>query len=269
MYSSATDWFPSQQDLLITQNLNFLSKSRLRSVPSMFPILPYGERRLCRAFLYISFRFLSKRSPLSRFPSQSSHRDRCSVSITNVLFIHSSLWRSSLGAVLPNWENFRQPSKELNADGWPAYSGVRSGIPRGSFTSLLSLLQCHAAFSSILSTLACVDYSPASRVRLSNSLEGAPPFLLHRSTDLHVTLGYGKGVGFMEGFRDVNNLTILGSDNVLSGECSVRFPRQHNLSNHRKHSPNCTVSNRKRLETLTIIQFTNKQQTNISVSHNF
>ena len=194
MCSSTTDSFYNQQGLLITQNLNFLSKSRLRRVPSIFPNLLYGERRLSSAFLYISFRVLSKRSPPSSFPSQSSHRDRCSVSITNILVIHSSLWGSSVRVILRNWENIRPPSKELNADGWPAYNGVCSGFPRGSFTSLLSLRLCLAACSSILTTLACVDYSPASRVCLSNSLEGAPPVLLHPSTDLHVTLGYGRGL---------------------------------------------------------------------------
>jgi hypothetical protein len=44
------------------------------------------------------------------------------------------------------------PSTEPHVDGRPAYSGVRPGSPRGSFTTPQSLPQCHAAFSTIPST---------------------------------------------------------------------------------------------------------------------
>jgi len=42
-------------------------------------------------------------------------------------------------------------------------NGVWPGSPRGSFMTLLSLHRCHAAFSTITSTLAWVDQSPVSQ----------------------------------------------------------------------------------------------------------
>ena len=62
-----------------------------------------------------------------------------------------------------NGENIWPPSTEPHVDGRPTYNGVRPGSPRGSFTTLQSLPQCHAAFSTISSTLAWVDQSPVSQ----------------------------------------------------------------------------------------------------------
>ena len=53
----------------------------------------------------------------------------------------------------------RSPSTGPQADGRPTYTGMRPGSPRGSLTTLLSLPQCHVAFSTIPSTLAWVDQS--------------------------------------------------------------------------------------------------------------
>jgi len=51
----------------------------------------------------------------------------------------------------------------IHADRRPTYNGVRPVSPRWSFMTLLSLPQCHAAFSTICSTLAWVDQSPVSQ----------------------------------------------------------------------------------------------------------
>ena len=75
------------------------------------------------------------------------------------------------GALPQNGENIQSLSTEPHVDGRPAYSWVRPGSPRGLFATLLSLPQCHAAFSTILSTLAWVDQSPVS-VCSSNPLQG-------------------------------------------------------------------------------------------------
>jgi len=56
-------------------------------------------------------------------------------------------------------KNIRSTSTEPHADERPTYSGVQPGAPRGSLTTLLTLPQCHAAFGTIPSTLAWVDYS--------------------------------------------------------------------------------------------------------------
>ena len=54
-------------------------------------------------------------------------------------------------------------SMEPHADRRPTYNGVRPGSPSGSLVTLLSLLQYHAAFSTIPSTLAWVAQSPISQ----------------------------------------------------------------------------------------------------------
>jgi len=57
-------------------------------------------------------------------------------------------------------ENIQSLSTEPHVDGRPTYNRMQPGSPRGSFTTLLSLLQCHAAFSIIPSTFTWVDQSP-------------------------------------------------------------------------------------------------------------
>jgi len=55
-----------------------LSKSLVYDPPSMFPTGPlWREMPISKAFLYISFRVPVKET--SRFPSQSSYRERCCV----------------------------------------------------------------------------------------------------------------------------------------------------------------------------------------------
>jgi len=56
--------------------------------------------------------------------------------------------------------------------GRPTYNGVRSGSSRGSFKTLQYLPQCHAAFSTIPSTLAWVDQSPLASLCRNNPHQG-------------------------------------------------------------------------------------------------
>jgi len=60
-------------------------------------------------------------------------------------------------------KNIRSLSTDPHADGRPTYNGVRPGSPGGSFMTLLSLPQCHAAFGMIPSTWTCVDQSPVNQ----------------------------------------------------------------------------------------------------------
>ena len=60
-------------------------------------------------------------------------------------------------------KNICSPSPELHVERKPTYNGVWPGPPRELFTTLLSLPQCHAAFSTIPSTLAWVDQCPVSQ----------------------------------------------------------------------------------------------------------
>jgi len=87
-----------------------------------------------------------------------------------ILFIHSCMFARvpKKGALLHTYihtyrKNIRSPSTEPHTDRMPTYNGVRPGSPRGSLTTLLSLPQCHAAFSTIPSTLAWVDQSTVSQ----------------------------------------------------------------------------------------------------------
>jgi hypothetical protein len=47
-----------------------------------------------------------------------------------------------------------------HADGRSTYKSVLPGVPKGSYETLLSPLQCHAAFGTMPHTLAAVDQSP-------------------------------------------------------------------------------------------------------------
>ena len=69
-------------------------------------------------------------------------------------------------------------STEPHADGRPTYNGVRPGSRRGSFKTLLSLPQCHAAFGTIPSTLAWVDQSLVSQRVVATLNRVYPPKLL-------------------------------------------------------------------------------------------
>jgi len=85
-------------------------------------------------------------------------------------------------------------------------------FPRGIVTALLSLPQCHAAFSTIPSTLAWVDQNPISQCVLWQPPSG---YTLHNCyclphdpgqsrVQMYDTLRYRRGVGFMGGCSRVN-----------------------------------------------------------------
>jgi hypothetical protein len=83
-------------------------------------------------------------------------------------------------------KKIRLPSTEPNVDGRSTYNGVRPVDPRGLLTTLLSLPQCHAALSTIPSTLAWVDRTPLASVCCSNPQQGMPCTSVTAS---HVTQG--------------------------------------------------------------------------------
>ena len=71
-------------------------------------------------------------------------------------------------------------------NGKPTNNGVRPGSRRGSLKTLLSLSQCHAAFSAIPSNLAWVDQSPLASMCRSKPHQGMPSTTV---TGSHVTQG--------------------------------------------------------------------------------
>ena len=107
----------NKQGLLIQQNVTFL-KVPVKEPPTM--VLqggPYGER--------------------------------CPVFRASGIIIHSYLSVSPVRSHQQG-ENIWSPSTEPNAFGRPTYNRVRPGFPRGSFTTLLLLPQCHSAFITYL-----------------------------------------------------------------------------------------------------------------------
>jgi hypothetical protein len=144
----------------------FSSKSPGKRIPQVPKWGPHGERYLLAGHFYISqyiSHCLSLRVPGKGSPSMFLNRvptDRDTPSPEPLAkrgdsiysFIHSFMYvcRSPQKGALPHMGKIiRSPSTELHADGRPTYDGVRPGSQRGSLTTLLSLPQCHAAFSSI------------------------------------------------------------------------------------------------------------------------
>ena len=110
------------------------------------------------------FLMLPVKEPPSMFPQWGPCRERCSVSRASGLFIHSYLSESSVKELFHKTRgNILSLSADPHTEGRPTYSGVWPGSPRGSIMTLLFLPQCHAAFSTIASTLAWVDQIPISQ----------------------------------------------------------------------------------------------------------
>jgi len=92
------------------------------------------------------------------------HRNTASLDPKNYLFIYFSfihvyLLQSPKRSTSTYGEKTSSPSTEPHADGRPTNKWVWPGSLRGSLSSLLSLPQCHAAVSTIHSTLARIDQS--------------------------------------------------------------------------------------------------------------
>jgi hypothetical protein len=95
--------------------------------------------------------YLKDHQPRSVVPQRSLYEDGWSVSIANGLFVHS--YPSRFSSPTKQGENIWSPPTKPHADGRPIYNRVRTCFPRGSFTTLLLLPQCHASSSMIPPTL--------------------------------------------------------------------------------------------------------------------
>ena len=116
----------------------------------------------------------------------------------------NACWSPEKGALPPKTgKNIRSSSKEPKADGRTNYNMVRPGSPRGSIETLQSIQQCHAAFSTIPSTMAWVNQSPLARGCRSNPQQGissttvAASHVTRGTVRIHDILRYGRWVGFM------------------------------------------------------------------------
>jgi len=197
----------------------FLKESR-QANPLQVPLRgPYGEKYPRTGHFY-----LSRNIALFIFPSELPVREPPPCSLTGSpwaaivrhqshwstfhLFIHSCM-SAGVHKKEPSYihmgKNIRSTSMEPHTDGRPTYNGLRPGS-QGTVTTLLSLPQCHAAFGTILSTLACLDQSPVEQ-----HVPWQPPsgYILHNCYSLprdpgrsrvriYNTPRYGRGVGFMK-----------------------------------------------------------------------
>jgi len=154
---------PTERDApFLEPSFNYLSKFPVNGPPSQVP--QRGERHpfplppsMHPLLTHFSLKVPSKVAP-------SIFRKRCSISRANGLIVHLYLSESPVKELSHKMGgNIWSPSREPHVDVSPTYNGVRPGSPRGSFTTLLSLPQCHAAFRTIPSTLAWVDQSPVSQ----------------------------------------------------------------------------------------------------------
>jgi hypothetical protein len=106
-------------------------------------------------------------------PQRGPWWERCSVSRANGLLIICQ--SPQLRSCPKKWGGKHMvPSTEPHMDGRPTYNVLWPGSPRGSFMTLLSLLQWNAAFSMIPSTLACVEQSRVSQCVSCNPQQKYP-----------------------------------------------------------------------------------------------
>ena len=159
--------------------------------PVILPRFPNGplqrETPISRAFFYT----FPSESPVNEPPPPCSPTGflwREKLHLQSQWFIHSfiSVRVPNKEPSHKNGENIWPPSTEPHVDRRPTYNGVQSGSPRGSFATLQSLPQCHAAFSTIPSTLAWVAQSPLASMCHSNSHQGVPSTTV---TAFHMTQG--------------------------------------------------------------------------------
>ena len=167
------------------------------------------DASLQKFLLHLSLKVSGKWTPTPRSLLRSLWREK--LHLQSQWFILSFMYVG-----VPNKEpshektgkNIWPPSTEPHVDGRPTYNGVRPSSPRGSLTTMLSLPQCHAAFSTIPSTLVLVDQSPVSQ---PVSWQPSTGYALHNcyrlprdpgysSIWIYNTPRYGRGVGFMGGY---------------------------------------------------------------------
>ena len=135
----------------------------------------------------------------SMFPQQGLYGERCTISRANGLFIHLYLSESpKRSSLTKREENIRSPSTEPPCRLKAYKQWVVAWFPMGIVTTLLSLPQYHAAFSTIPSTLAWVDQRPISQRVLQQPSTG---YTLHNcyhlprdpgqsGVQIHITLRY-------------------------------------------------------------------------------
>ena len=183
--SGSPSTFPSPSS---HRERSFLSRVSFVCLPRKQAPLPYSptvalcrEMPLSRAFFYIipgvpnrqgflikqNLTFLSQ-SQVKKFPPRSPNgatmeRDAPFAEPIIYSFINISQSLQLRNSQTQQVENLRSPSMGPHAGGQHAYNVVRPGTPRGSFSTLLLLPQCHALFSTIPSTLPWVDQNPVSQ----------------------------------------------------------------------------------------------------------
>ena len=155
---------PANRDAPFPETSNYLLKFPVNGLP-MFPNGPLQrETPVSRPFFYTFTSKSQVNEPPFMFPNRvPMERDASSPEPRVYSFMHSYLSESPVSPPTKNGENIWSPSTEPHVDGRPAYSGVRPGSPRGSFRTLQSQPQCHAAFSTRPSTLDWVDQNPVSQ----------------------------------------------------------------------------------------------------------
>jgi hypothetical protein len=182
--------FPSQTPIerdapFSEPSFTCVSKSPVKEPPLQVPHRgPYGER--CSSpgsSRRIIQNAQSRTPPLPRFSSQSPHREGHSVSRARIYSPLKGPGKEPLpgSPTGPKWKDkpipraiinsinsftakgIRLPSAEPHMDGRPTYSGVCLVAQGDRFRHCCWLPQCHAAFSTIPSTMAWVDQSPISQ----------------------------------------------------------------------------------------------------------
>ena len=146
---------PAKRDAPFVEPSNYLLKipsQRTSQVPQQTPM--ERDALLQSLLLHLSLRVTIKWAPL-HVPQQDSYTERSVISRANGLFTHLYLSQSPIRSpTTKNRGNIWSLSMELHIAGRPTYNGVWPGSPRGSFMTLQSVPQCHAASSMIPSTLA-------------------------------------------------------------------------------------------------------------------
>ena len=157
------------------------------------------------------------------FPQWGPYGERCSISRAMV-YSFICISQSPQLSKEPSHKmggKIQWPSPEPHADRRFTNNAVQPGYPRESFTKLLSLPQCHSALSRV-----------------------SPPHLLPPSTwpmvQIHLTLRYGRGVGFMGGKHALSTVCYYVTTSIVQNlpwpfdGCSRNF----NFKFHH-HAPRC------------------------------